>query len=316
MLKNTYNATQAHIPVMLAEMIKFLPIIENGLYLDCTFGAGGYSSAILNATNGKLFAIDRDPNVSIYANQLKQQYQQRFSFFESNFSNISTQFKDLKFNSIVLDLGVSSMQLDEAHRGFSFMHDGPLDMRMGSCGQSAADFINKADEEIIANIIYKYGDETQSRKIARKIILARNEEYINTTGKLRNIIHSSIGSRSGKIDSATKTFQAIRIYINDELFEIEKLLKNINKILALNGNLIIISFHSLEDRIIKHFFKDNSLKQKARSKYSNQIEELNNDSWLKILTKKPIIPSKTELIANPRARSAKLRVAQKIYELK
>ncbi|XP_054709424.1 ribosomal RNA small subunit methyltransferase H-like [Uloborus diversus] len=196
----------------------------------------------------------------------------------------------LKFDGIVMDLGVSSMQLDSGDRGFSFTHDGPLDMRMSSTGYSAVDFINKADEQEIADVIYKYGDESYSRRIAKNIIEHRLLEPITNTAKFAHIVRSSIGFRKGKIDTATKTFQAIRIYINDELGQLERFLSNSKNILAQNGRLVIVSFHSLEDRIVKNFLKANSAKLVARSKYAAKIvAEENSKELLKILTKKPIM---------------------------
>lgn len=304
-----------HIPVMLNKVKEFLQPNDQGNYLDCTFGFGGYSRMILEACNGNLVAIDRDPNVKIYAQQLINDYPGRMQFIQSDFAGSVIKLGATRFDGIVMDLGVSSMQLDSSDRGFSFTHEGPLDMRMSSSGYSAADFINNATEQEIADIIYQYGDETYSRKIARKIIAQRQQEAITTTLRLASIIHSTIGLRRGKIDSATKTFQALRIYVNDELAQLEQFLNNCKNILAKKGKLIIVSFHSLEDRIVKNFFKANSPKLVAYSKYSVKSEQdqmENSNKWLRILTKKPLSPPLSEIINNPRARSAKLRVGQDI----
>lgn len=301
----------AHKPVLLAEMLEMLAPKPDGYYLDCTFGNGGYSSAILDSCNCNLVAIDRDPNVKIRADQLVSNYQDKFKFIESSFAESFDKLGAQKFDGIVMDLGVSSMQIDSPERGFSFMHDGPLDMRMNNQGMSAADFINEAGEEDIANVIYKYGDETFSRKIARKIIEQRKIEPIITTGRLAHIVRTSIGFKKGKIDTATKTFQAIRIYINDELGQLEMFLNNVQSALASNGRLVIVSFHSLEDRIVKEYFKEYAPKTIARSKYSMRpTEEIDPQKWLTIITKKPIYPSDNEIRANYRSRSARLRAAQ------
>jgi len=306
----------AHKPVLLAEMLKMLAPKPDGYYLDCTFGNGGYSSAILDSCNCNLVAIDRDPNVKARAEQFANNYQDKFKFIESSFAESFDKLGAQKFDGVVMDLGVSSMQIDSPERGFSFMYDGPLDMRMSNCGMSAADFINNAEEEDIANVIYKYGDETFSRKIARKIIEQRKLEPIITTGRLAHIVRTSIGFKKGKIDTATKTFQAIRIYINNELGQLAMFLNNVQNVLAENGRLIVVSFHSLEDRIVKEFFKEYAPKILARSKYSTKpIEEIDSQKWLTIITKKPIYPTDDEIRTNYRARSARLRAAQNMRNL-
>ncbi|CAF1082812.1 unnamed protein product [Didymodactylos carnosus] len=260
---------------------------------------------------GNVVAIDRDPNVKIYADQLINDYPGRMQFMQSDFASSVGKLGSARFDGIVMDLGVSSMQLDSRARGFSFTYDGPLDMRMSHSGYSAADFINNAGEQEIADVIYQYGDETYSRKIARKIIEQRQQEPITSTSMLASIIHSSRGPRQGKIDSATKTFQALRIYVNDELGQLEQFLNNCKNILASQGKLIIVSFHSLEDRIVKNFFKANAPKLVAQSKYSAKSERMeNSNKWLKVLTKKPLTPPLSEILNNPRARSAKLRAGQ------
>ncbi|KAJ6645055.1 Ribosomal RNA small subunit methyltransferase H, partial [Pseudolycoriella hygida] len=300
-----------HKPVMLCEVKELLQPKDTGNYLDCTFGFGEYSRMIAKSCNGNIVAVDRDPSVKIYADQLINEYPSRIRFIQTDFAGSFVKLDSLKFDGIVMDLGVSSMQLDSGYRGFSFIHDGPLDMRMSSNGYSAEDFINEAEEQQIANVIYKYGDEIYSRKIARKIVEQRKQGAITTTFQLANIIRASIGFKRGKIDSATKTFQALRIYINDELEQLEQFLDNCRSILEQNGKLIIVTFHSLEDRIVKNFFKDNSVKVVAKSKYSVKSEpEGNSNKWLKILTKKPLTPTLKEITENPRARSAKLRAMQ------
>ena len=303
-----------HDPVMLNEMLQYLAPRRGENFLDTTFGAGGYSRAILNSCECNVVSLDHDPTITKYVNDLKNQYKDRFSFIQSSFAEIFDKLHNTKFDGIVMDLGVSSMQLDLGERGFSFAKDGPLDMRMSNEGMSASDFVNSASEEDIANIIYQYGDEVFSRKIAKKILEERQKEPILTTLRLANIVRSSIFGKRGKIDPATKTFQAIRIHVNDELGELKRFLSKVKQILTLNGRLIIVSFHSLEDRIIKNFLKDNSQKVVAQSKYAKEKQIIEQGKWLKILTKKALIPSKNEIKLNPRSRSAKLRASIKIGE--
>ncbi|WP_121542932.1 16S rRNA (cytosine(1402)-N(4))-methyltransferase RsmH [Candidatus Rickettsia colombianensi] len=305
---------QSHVSVMLNEMLEALSPKDGESYLDCTFGAGGYSKAILESCDCYITALDRDPNVIKRAEEIKQNYGERFEFIETNFADSFTKLKKKIFDGIVLDLGVSSMQLDIADRGFSFLHDGPLDMRMSGQGLNAEEFVNTAEEKELADVIYKYGDESFSRRIARRIVEYRKTARIDSTDRLAKIVRSSIRFRKGKIDPATKTFQAIRIYINDELGELERFLANVKNILKKDGRLVVVSFHSLEDRIVKNFFKENSEKPVARSKYAKDDMAIDPDKWLKIITNKALAPSDKEVGLNIRARSAKLRAAKAIYE--
>lgn len=296
-----------HTPVMLKEAISYLDPKDGEIFLDCTFGAGSYSKSILDSASCKVIALDRDPNVKTFANNLKNKYGDRFEFLQINFAHCFELLKSKKFNGIVMDLGVSSMQLDESYRGFSFMKDGPLDMRMEDAGISATDFINTADEKTIAEVIHKYGEEKSYKRIARNIVKEREIEPITTTLKLANIIRSSKGPYTGKIDPATKTFQAIRIYINKELESLEYFLEKASELLAASGRLVVVSFHSLEDAIVKTFLRKNSEKKVAKSKYAKDIPKSLGDKKFIILTKKPISPSIEEVKLNIRARSAKLR---------
>ncbi|CAK6518612.1 16S rRNA (cytosine(1402)-N(4))-methyltransferase RsmH [Rickettsia helvetica] len=305
---------QSHIPVMLNEMLANLAPKDGESYLDCTFGAGGYSKAILESCYCYVTSLDRDPHVIKKAEEIKQNYGERFDFIETNFADSFTKLKEKKVDGIVLDLGVSSMQLDIADRGFSFLHDGPLDMRMSGQGLSAEEFVNMAEEKELADVIYKYGDESFSRRIAKRIVEYRKTARIDSTSKLAEIVRSSIGFRKSKIDPATKTFQAIRIYINDELGELERFLANVKNILKKDGRLVVVSFHSLEDRIVKNFFKENSEKPIARSKYAKDDMAIDPNKWLKIITNKALASSDKEVGLNIRARSAKLRAAKAIYE--
>jgi 16S rRNA (cytosine1402-N4)-methyltransferase len=301
-----------HCSVLLAEVIDHMAIKDGGRYLDCTFGAGGYSRGILQKANCFVTAVDQDPAVEKFASKLNEEFGKNFRFIQANFAEVKDNVQGEKFDGIVLDLGVSSMQLDNPERGFSFMHEGVLDMRMGKNGISAKEFVQEASEEEIANVIYKYGEEVQSRNIAKNIVKARQIEPIETTLQLAKIIREAMHYRKSKIDQATKTFQAIRIHVNKELESIEKFLQNVERLLLPNGRILIVSFHSLEDSIVKNFFKDKSMKKIARSKYTKEPAQIEEGKWLKILTKKPIVPSKEEVILNPRSRSARLRVAEKL----
>ena len=314
MKSNTIEIDKSDVPhhsVLLKEVIDNLSIKKDGKYLDCTFGAGGYTKAILNYSDCFVSAIDRDPSVIQYANDILIDYKDKFNFIPMNFADISEKLKDIKYDGIVLDLGISSMQVDQAQRGFSFMKDGPLDMRMSSEGISAGEWLSSASEQEIADIIYKYGDEVQSRAIAKAIVNYRAESVIDTTSKLALIVRGAKHYRAEKIDPATKTFQAIRIYINKELESLEKFLANVENSLKCGGRLVVVSFHSLEDSIVKNFFKESSARKVARSKYAKEQDKYSVGKWLKIITKKPIMPSISEIKENPRSRSAKLRVAEK-----
>jgi 16S rRNA (cytosine1402-N4)-methyltransferase len=302
-----------HYPVLISEIIQNLKPENNKRYLDCTFGAGGYTQAILASSDCCVTAIDQDPNVLKYAKNLQTIYKKRFEFIEGNFANAKELLNGNQYDGIVLDLGVSSMQLDEGERGFSFMRDGELDMRMNNTsGYSAADFIANASEAEIADVIYKYGEEVQSRQIAKRIVEERQKEPILSTLKLAETIRGAMHYRKAKIDPATKTFQAIRIYVNKELESLELFLNSLSELLKPGARILIVSFHSLEDTIVKSFFKDHSAKKIARSKYSKNPENTDVTKWLRVITKKPILPTNDEIKENHRSRSARLRVAEKI----
>lgn len=316
-----HSSNHGHTPVMLSEVMQYLSPVAGGIYVDCTFGAGGYSKAILKNKEVKLYAIDCDPDVKPYVKKLQKELDNNHLYFiEGNFGDIESLLNanDVKeVTGIVIDLGVSSMQLDQASRGFSFAKNAKLDMRMNKQGYSAYDFINNADEEEIANIIYKYGDEHNSRRIASNICKERQKAPIETTIKLAEIVRSSFTKYRGKIDLATKTFQAIRIFINNELENLKKALLASEKLLVKGGKLVVVSFHSLEDSIVKNFIKERAQKSSSKSRYSIDISTTNDDGidsqvTFKILTKKAIKPSKDEIRSNPRSRSARLRVAEKI----
>jgi 16S rRNA (cytosine1402-N4)-methyltransferase len=303
----------SHIPVLLDEVIRYLDPKNHETYVDCTFGDGGYSQKILEASKKiKLIAIDQDPYVKNTAEKLSDEFKGRFTFIQDNFANLSSILKPFGLvDGIIWDLGVSSMQLDVAERGFSFAKDAYLDMRMSGQGTSAADFLNTASEQEIADVIFYNGEERQARKIARKIVETRAITPINTTKQLAEIARSVVRSKNFSIDQATKTFQAIRIFVNNELESFKTSLAQAAKLLKKDGRIICVSFHSLEDTIIKNYLRENSAKKIAISKYHAAKQELGT---FEILTKKAITPSQLEVKLNPRARSAKLRAARKLSD--
>ncbi|WP_341818458.1 16S rRNA (cytosine(1402)-N(4))-methyltransferase RsmH [Wolbachia endosymbiont (group B) of Ennomos erosarius] len=290
-----------HTPVLLKEMLSLLSPQDGGIYVDATFGAGGYSKAILESADCKVYAIDRDETVTKFYDDLSVRYPDRIKLFIEKFSNIKNLLDSNNIegiDGIVFDIGVSSMQLDNGDRGFSFLHDGPLDMSMDNSSYiNASTFVNALREEEIANTIYNYGGEHHSRKIARAIVNARKKKTIKTTFELADIVRSVVFRGKSKIDPATRTFQAIRIWVNDELGELEKGIKAASEILSENGKLIVVTFHSLEDRIVKTFFKDLCA---------------TDCKTFSLLNKKVIKASIEEVSANPRSRSAKLRAIQRL----
>jgi 16S rRNA (cytosine1402-N4)-methyltransferase len=308
-----------HKSVMIKEIISFLPLTKSINVIDATFGGGGYSKTILEKFNvNQLLAIDRDPISKIFAKEIKSKFS-NFILINDKFSKIeeivnNTKFKDKKFDIILFDIGTSSNQIDNAQRGFSFNKSGPLDMRMGSSDKNAYDIINKYEEKNLADIIYQYGEERYSRVIAKEIVKTRKIKFISDTIELSNIIKKCFPKKNqlkNKIHPATKTFQAIRIYVNDELNELKTSLEKTLKILNKDGLILVVSFQSLEDRIVKDFFNHNSGKRWRSSRHYPELPD-KLATQLKIITKKPILPSASEILENPRSRSAKLRVAQKI----
>ena len=308
-----------HNSVMINEIISFLPLKKSINVIDATFGGGGYSKTILEKFHvNELLAIDRDPISKIFAKEIESKFS-NFILINDKFSKIEeivnkTKLKEKKFDIILFDIGTSSNQIENAHRGFSFNKSGPLDMRMGSSDKNAYDIINKYEEKNLADIIYQYGEERYSRVIAKEIVKNRKIKFINDTIELSNIIKKCLPKKNqlkNKIHPATKTFQAIRIYVNDELNELKTSLEKTLKILNKDGLILVVSFQSLEDRIVKDFFNHNSGKRWRSSRHYPELPD-KLATQLKIITKKPILPSASEILENPRSRSAKLRVAQKI----
>lgn len=300
---------QKHFPVMLPEVLQYLSPQKGEIYVDATFGNGGYSEAILQAANCRVIALDRDPNVADRANELTRLYGNRFEFRAGKFSDFANLVPE-DINGAVFDIGVSSMQLDQAERGFSFSKDAPLDMRMSQTGLSAADLVNSLPEAELADIIYNYGEERKSRQIARKIVEIRKISPINTTKQLADIIYSVVYRGVGNIDPATRTFQALRIAVNDELGELRSGLCGATSRLVGNGRLVVVDFHSLEDRIVKKFFSDNSGRRQHVSRYRTETQPQNEDKVFAECSK-AITPSEAEIKLNARSRSAKLRFAVK-----
>jgi len=293
----------SHIPVLLHEVLEYLSP-RGGIFVDGTFGAGGYTREILEATpKNKVIAFDRDPTTQKTAEQFQKEFGNRFAFIQDCFSHMSNYLTD-KVDGIVLDIGVSSMQIDTPERGFSLRFNGPLDMRMSDEGLTAADLIKTLPENQLANILYKYGEERQSRKIAH----ALKQHLPTTTGEMAEIIHHVMPRPTDGSDSATRSFQALRIAVNDELGELERTLDAAPRLLKTDGRLVVVSFHSLEDRIVKDFFVGHSAKAVHHNKYAKNEQE---QGLFCILTKKPIQASDQETIQNPRAHSAKLRAAKR-----
>jgi 16S rRNA (cytosine1402-N4)-methyltransferase len=287
-----------HTAVLLAEVLEQLAPVPGGTYADVTVGGGGHARAILerSAPDGRLIATDRDPNAIDAAREALGDFGQRVILRKARIGELRDVLTSLdiqQVDGIVADLGVSSAQLDQAERGFSMAKNGPIDMRMDPTeGDSALDLIARSDAEDLANLIYRYGEEHRSRKIARAIRHAYEEGELDTTADLRRAVHRATGPRRGRIDPSTKTFQALRIAVNDELGELESLLKQVPSVLRPGGVVAVISFHSLEDRIVKYGFRESE----------NLVP----------LTKRPIIASEAEREANPRSRSAKLRAARRL----
>jgi len=300
-----------HVPVLIRPAIELLNVRDGGVYIDGTFGAGGYSHAILAAANAQVIGIDRDRGAVARGADLVAASGGRLTLVEENFSaldRVARKFGHESLDGVVLDLGVSSMQLDQAERGFSFRLDGPLDMRMGANGPSAADVVARASERSLADIIFQLGEERRSRAVARAIVAARGQAPIRTTLALAEIVARVVHVRPGTIHPATRTFQALRIFVNDELAELAAALAAAERILKASGRLAVVTFHSLEDRIVKTFLAERS-GTAGVSRHRPDIEA--PAPTFRILTKRPIAPDEAEIANNPRARSAKLRAGER-----
>ncbi len=302
-----------HQPVLYKEIIHALQPRRGGRYVDGTLGAGGHARGILEASapDGQLLGLDVDPQALAIARETLAPYEHRIHLAQASYTTLSAQLKNLKWDSvdgIVLDLGASSMQFDTAERGFSFQHDAPLDMRFGPQAlHTAADIINTYSESELADLLYEYGEERDSRKIARAIVKARP---LHTTGQLVAVIEAVSPRRGNRVHPATRTFQALRIAVNDELASVKAVLPQAVASLHVGGRLAVISFHSLEDRIVKEFFREQS-KDLVNPPYE-KLFEVERKATIKEVNRKPLLPSEEETEDNPRARSAKLRIAEKL----
>ena len=300
-----------HVPVLLDEVIAGLAIAPGETHVDGTFGAGGYTRAILEKGAARVYAFDRDPNAITEGEALAASSGGRLTLVPERFSRMSQALADREVDAVdgvTLDIGVSSMQLDRAERGFSFQADGPLDMRMSQDGESAADFLNNAPEEEIADVLYRYGEEPKSRRIARAIVAARPVER---TGQLAEIVRKAVGWHAGmKKDPATRSFQAIRIHLNEELQELEGGLEAAEQVLKPGGRLAVVTFHSLEDRMVKRFLKTRSGDVPSGSRHlPEQVGSRPAATFDQVA--RPVKAGEAEVEANPRARSATLRVARR-----
>jgi 16S rRNA (cytosine1402-N4)-methyltransferase len=308
------RGTQRHIPVLLPEVLSALAPQDGGTFIDGTFGAGGYTAAVLNAAPGvRVLAIDRDPTAVAAGQSLVDEAGGRLTLVEGTFGElerIATEVGFAPVDGVVLDIGVSSMQLDDPERGFSFQGDGPLDMRMGNGGPTAADIVNREDDSDLADIFFHLGDERRSRAVARAIVARRSEKPFTRTSELAELAERVLGRQkiAGR-HAATRIFQALRIYVNDELGELVCGLAAAENVLKPGGRLAVVTFHSLEDGIVKRFLRRRAEKESQGSRHLPPGESPKFASSFRITSQRPVTAGYDELAANPRARSAKLRLA-------
>lgn len=304
-----------HTPVLLEEVLAALRASDGGTFIDGTFGAGGYSQAILAADPAnRVLAIDRDPTAIAAGRALVEAHGGRLTLVEGRFGDLEEVARDAglagALDGVVLDIGVSSMQLDRPERGFSFRFDGPLDMRMEASGESAADLVNEADEALLADIIYHYGEERRARAIARAIVERRRRAPFETTRDLAELVSSLVRADPHGPHPATRTFQALRIAVNDELGELSRALHAAERVLKPGGRLVVVTFHSLEDRIVKQFLAMRAGRAAGASRHAPVVGREPEPTFT-LATKGPVAPGEAELAANPRARSAKLRAGER-----
>ncbi len=303
----------AHIPVLVDQVVALLSPVEKGLFVDATVGLGGHAKALLSANPGlRLLGIDRDPAALEVAGQNLASFGNRIRLVQSEFSGLPKILEEIGESpvAILADLGCSSLQLDEAGRGFSFAADGPLDMRMGIAGRSAAELVNEADEEELVKILRQYGEERRAKAIARAIVGQRLERPFATTGDLSRLIIDILGQRPDRIHPATRSFQAFRIAVNDELGELERFLEPSARALKPRGRIAVISFHSLEDRIVKHTLR--RLEGHCTCPPGLPVCRCSPEHVVRVLTKKLVRPDALETAANARSRSSRLRVAERL----
>ncbi|MBW8880988.1 MAG: 16S rRNA (cytosine(1402)-N(4))-methyltransferase RsmH [Asticcacaulis sp.] len=310
------DAAPAHMSVMLPEVLTVLGNLDGKLIVDGTFGAGGYSRAFLKG-GARVVAFDRDIRVRPFVDALKAEFPDRFQWVNRRFSEMAEGLAELghaSCDAIVLDIGVSSMQLDEADRGFSFMRDGPLDMRMSTEGRSAADIVNQDDKDDIAHILWLYGEEHKSRAIASAIVRRREAQPFERTLDLAGVVERALGGRRGApVHPATRTFQGLRIAVNDELGELERALAAAETLLRPDGVLAVVTFHSLEDRIVKNFFNHSVGKVTGGSRHAPPVQSKSSMRvpLYALITPKAVQASEAEIAVNPRSRSAKLRAVRR-----
>ncbi|MDX9859802.1 MAG: 16S rRNA (cytosine(1402)-N(4))-methyltransferase RsmH [Rhodospirillales bacterium] len=304
-----------HVPVMLNEVLAVLAPRDGGIYVDGTFGGGGYARAVLEAAHCSVWGIDRDPDAVARGTEMAKRFPGRLNVIGGRYGDMVRLLSACglsKVDGVALDLGVSSMQIDDAERGFSFREDGPLDMRMEKGGESAADAVNSLSEKELADIIYAYGEERASRRVARAIVEAREREPIARTRQLAAIVRRVVPKSRDGIDPATRTFQALRIHVNQEMAELDRGLAAAEAVLKAGGRLAVVSFHSLEDRRVKTFLRSHS---EDRPRASRHLPEGAGASTpaatFRLLGRRAVVPGDAEVAVNPRARSARLRAAER-----
>lgn len=308
-------AASGHCPVLLNEVLTVLDPRDGAVYVDGTFGAGGYSRALLEAARCTVWGIDRDPEAVAGAAPLIDEFAGRLTVIAGCFGHMESLLVDhgvTRIDGVALDIGVSSMQIDAAHRGFSFRHDGPLDMRMAMSGPCAADIVNSTDESDLAAIIFSLGEERRSRRVARAIVAARRAHPITRTGELAAIVRRVVRPAADGLDPATRTFQALRIYVNDELGELDRGLAAAERLLVAGGRLAVVTFHSLEDRIVKRFLACRSGRAPRASRHAPPETADEQAPSFRLLNRRVARPTSAEMAANPRSRSARLRAAVRL----
>jgi len=303
--------TGGHVPVMLDQVLEILRPRDGAIIVDGTFGDGGYTEAFLDAADCRVWAIDRDPDAIRRGRALQQRHPGRLTLVEGCFGDMEQLVEAADVDVVAFDLGVSSPQIDDPERGFSFQHDGPLDMRMAPTGPTAADSVNGAEESELADAIFRFGEERRARRVAHAIVEARRVGPITRTAQLADIVCSAVRRARDGIHPATRTFQALRIRVNDEMGELRRGLEAAETLLAPGGRLAVVAFHSLEDRAVKTFLRDRSGRTPRPSRHQPDTAIAMADATFKVLDGKALRPDDAEIRANPRARSARLRAAER-----
>jgi len=308
-----YTSCSSHIPVMLDEVLAALSPRDGGAYVDGTFGTGGYTRALLDVADTTVWAIDRDPDAIRRGDALREEFGERLTLLQGRFGEMTRLLRAAgleRVDGVVLDLGVSSPQLCDAERGFSFRFDGPLDMRMEKAGPSAADLVNTLDELELARLIRELGDEKRARRVARFIVEARAAGPITRTSELAKIVRRAVPQSRSRIDPATRTFMALRLQVNDELGQLDAALRAAEEMLAPRGHLVVVSFHSLEDRRVKKFMQDRGGARPDSSRHMPPVMAHHAPSF-RLLRRGAVKPRDAEIEHNPRSRSARLRASER-----